>query len=351
MSLPESRSTEGGHLESLDALRGLTALYVLLHHAQLLPNSRWGLLLSFGQEAVILFFLLSGFVIDHSLRNRRFNTGRYLQLRTRRIYPIFLVALLLSYAAQCVIQGQWAPPMWRDLMGNLLMLQDAAGLKRGVWFDTFQGNSALWSLSYEWCFYLLFIPVVRLIRPSLQAWTALAISVAGWLVFNAIPNQIALLLSYFMIWWSGVALSREYSVTGRISLAGQTQSLGGLAMLSLMQLAAIGLAWKAGQPLKLGIDPVLQLRHYGAAFVFLLVAIVWNSRGWRTPAWVRIFALAAPISYGIYIIHLPLLAMVRHLTGLASGPLNLLIALPVILGAAWLLEVKLQKAINRRWRI
>jgi peptidoglycan/LPS O-acetylase OafA/YrhL len=241
--------------------------------------------------------------------------------------------------------------MWRDLVGNLLMLQDAAGLKRGVWFDTFQGNSALWSLSYEWCFYLLFIPVVRLVRPSRQGWAALVISVAGWLVFNAVPNQIALLLSYFVIWWSGVELSREYSATGRVSLSGQARSLGSLALLCLMQLAAIGLAWKAGQPLKLGIDPVLQLRHYGASLVFLLIAVVWNSRGWRTPAWLRLFALAAPISYGIYIIHLPLLAMVHNLTGWTSGPLNLLIGLPLILGAAWLLEVRFQQVVNRRWRI
>jgi peptidoglycan/LPS O-acetylase OafA/YrhL len=53
-------------LHQLDSLRGFAAAYVVVHHAHLAPQSAFGNLLFFGQEAVILFFLLSGFVIHYS---------------------------------------------------------------------------------------------------------------------------------------------------------------------------------------------------------------------------------------------------------------------------------------------
>ena len=53
-------------------LRGIAAFYVFFHHTLfqfniIEKNSLLGKLFSFGQEAVMLFFLLSGYVIALSL--------------------------------------------------------------------------------------------------------------------------------------------------------------------------------------------------------------------------------------------------------------------------------------------
>ena len=61
-----------GKLDKLEALRGAAALYVVFHHTipydSRLFNLPVGHLMRFGQEAVILFFLLSGFVINYSFK-------------------------------------------------------------------------------------------------------------------------------------------------------------------------------------------------------------------------------------------------------------------------------------------
>ncbi|QOC25498.1 hypothetical protein IC744_03750 [Microbacterium hominis] len=53
----------------LDVARAATAVYVVLHHVVNLPGPA-GVIFSFGQEAVLIFFLLSGFVIFANERER-----------------------------------------------------------------------------------------------------------------------------------------------------------------------------------------------------------------------------------------------------------------------------------------
>ncbi|MGO8746863.1 MAG: acyltransferase family protein [Thermoguttaceae bacterium] len=101
----------------LEAIRGFAATYVILHHAHLTERSEVRALLSFGQEAVILFFLLSGFVIYYaSLRGvglLRF--GVYFSHRFRRIWPTFLISLALAYVAYSVGAVRGLAPVARQL--------------------------------------------------------------------------------------------------------------------------------------------------------------------------------------------------------------------------------------------
>ena len=81
----------------LDALRGFAATYVVLHH--IMPRDlSWGgidLSLAFrcGQEAVILFFLLSGFVINLSYQRSR--DKRFLRFFARRFLRIYVPLVLV----------------------------------------------------------------------------------------------------------------------------------------------------------------------------------------------------------------------------------------------------------------
>ena len=53
------------HLPWLDGLRGFAALWVLVSHAQILSGMRGIPVLSWGELAVDLFMLLSGFLMAH----------------------------------------------------------------------------------------------------------------------------------------------------------------------------------------------------------------------------------------------------------------------------------------------
>ncbi len=105
------------YLLPLDALRGFAATYVLLFHAKIIPL--------FGQEAVILFFLMSGFLIyyvTHSSADRP-SAALYLYHRARRIYPIYLFSLLAAYISACLIAGTVQEPRWFNLIENISMFQ------------------------------------------------------------------------------------------------------------------------------------------------------------------------------------------------------------------------------------
>jgi peptidoglycan/LPS O-acetylase OafA/YrhL len=329
----------------LEALRGAAALYVFLHHLRLFPNTGLGALLYFGQEAVIFFFLISGFVIDHSCRQSNMSLHRYLRHRLRRIYPIFIVSLVLSYASAAITAREWLPAEWPRLIGNLAMLQDVAALKGGVWVDTYYGNSALWSLSYEWWFYMAFIPL-GLVSASLlpnRLVLVTAISVAAAVLYQLHPNQPALFASYFLIWWVGVELSREYGALGHIT----QKTLGKLAAI----LAALALIWSASLlvargPLSLGTSPVLQVRHFAAATAILLMGAGWakiDFKGFQTIA--RPFAVIAPVSYFLYVAHIPLIGLARALNLFDNPLLGTLVTFATAMVLGWVFEVQMQK----RW--
>lgn len=335
-------------LIGLEALRGFAALYVVLHHSHIAPNHGLGMVLYFGQEAVILFFLLSGFVISYSSGDH-LDAFKYLVARFKRIYPIFLVALLISYSSMAMVARSWVDPDVPSLLGNLLMLQDVSALKRGVWVDTYMGNSPLWSLSYEWWFYMLFIPVAGIGRERGGLVVAGAMSVVGWFLYWYQPNQIALFLQYFLIWWAGVEFARQYKREGRLSFSHQAMLFAFLSIMIFLQLlSVIAYAMNGYGSLKLGVDPVLQLRHFVAALVILVCSVIWNRFQFR--GFMRIFgvfSVISPISYAIYVVHQPILNFFSGMGWFSSRLAVLFVSLPVIFIISRLLEGGFQGAINR----
>jgi peptidoglycan/LPS O-acetylase OafA/YrhL len=346
---PAAISVRPRRLMKLEAVRGFAAVYVVLCHAHLSERPEIRLLFSFGQEAVILFFLLSGFVIYHASHRGRtlLSFGTYLNHRFRRIYPTFLVALALGYLASAV--GEPRPSGLGLLLGNLAMLQDTAGLKDGVWFDVYAGNDPLWSLSYEWWFYMMFYPIMWLLvrSPERQRRLVFLLSVFGILAYQAFPNQISLFLGYFFVWWAGVELSCEYKASGTITWLRQLPTILMLACLVVLWGIPVGLAVSRGEHLILGVGPVLQLRHATAAVAFLIGGIAWYHAGFVGFRWLLgPFAVFAPISYALYAIHLPVKRILVSCFG--ASPLLILVGgLLVLLPACYLLEVVFQRRINR----
>jgi peptidoglycan/LPS O-acetylase OafA/YrhL len=96
------------HLPSLDGLRGLAAAAVVVSHFHLLfpagALARSGKL-ELGDPAVGLFFALSGFLMAYLYNRRQFTLKSayfYLVHRFARIYPAYLVAIILVIAVSAV---------------------------------------------------------------------------------------------------------------------------------------------------------------------------------------------------------------------------------------------------------
>lgn len=152
------------HFYWLDWLRFTASLLVLLSHARgglwvdwghlaaeskTISNAVLFALTRAGAESVLVFFVLSGFLVGGKLIERleknAFNIRIYVIDRITRIWIPLIPALLWS-AIIAYYVGK--PVTWIDFFGNILALQ-------GTLVKSFAENHPLWSLSYEIWFYFL----------------------------------------------------------------------------------------------------------------------------------------------------------------------------------------------------
>ena len=163
------RTTEHQHDIYLDWLRGVAALLVLLAHARggffvkwsdldMASQTHINFFLFFvtrlGREAVIIFFILSGYLVGgQAIENRiagRFSFLRYMLARIARLYtvlvPALLATLMLEYARGTLTTANGGVATF---IGNLLFLQS-------TFVPSYGSNAPLWSLAFEWWFYVMF---------------------------------------------------------------------------------------------------------------------------------------------------------------------------------------------------
>ena len=144
-------------IASLTSLRFFAALYVLVFHSGAGFVGKAVPALSFletflgnGYLGVTFFFVLSGFILAHvydgKLRGRG-DLGRFAMARFARIYPVYLLGLLL------VLPLILEAPSWRSLP-QFVLLQYWAPLANLTALDN--TNFPGWSLSVEMAFYILF---------------------------------------------------------------------------------------------------------------------------------------------------------------------------------------------------
>ncbi len=340
-------------LWQLDGIRGATAIYVVLHHwagsSSTIPVWLHKGLLSFGQEAVIIFFLLSGFVIGWSSLGRSQQTFyQYFIRRFRRIYFPFLVSLLLVFAITVSNQG-WStviekPGLLTTLLGNLLMLQELTVLKPGVWVDPFLGNLSIWTLTYEWWFYFLFFPAYKYLihRPWRVVFITL-FSLTNFLIYTQFPNVVSLVFSYFALWWSGVEVALIV-YRKRLSWSSLSPSLASVAAMVAVTAGPV----LSSDQIRLGYYPFLTFRHCVAVAVFLVLAKLWHD---KRPGFMdfvlKPFKIFAPISYAIYLFHYPILVIWKPTLWDGNPWIIMPLKLVILMGLSYGVEVYLQPKVNR----
>jgi peptidoglycan/LPS O-acetylase OafA/YrhL len=339
-------------LEILDALRGGTALYVLIHHyVHLNPAlSVFAPIFRFGQLAVMVFFVLSGFVIHYAMAAKKgdLDARTYFIGRFRRIYPIYVLVLLCSWGLVALHYWDISQFHWGEFLGNLFQLQDAP--HPGTAVAPYMFNFALWSLAYECWFYVLFFVLHKGFAEQArrQDWIAATISIAGQISYLLYPNALSMYASYFILWWAGLALAREYLASGRVSLARQWPYSA--------QILVMGLVWwlveryHIGRLTDFGVTeyPLLQARHFLTVFLVIALGYGWYCLGFPLYRYLlRPFRHFAGISYALYISHLVIFRYIIDLDPFGNVYLNSLLALPAALGIAWLLEQPFQRWVNR----
>lgn len=330
-------------LERLDALRGFAAVYVVVHHT--LPRV-WivggvdiGWLWRFGQEAVVLFFLISGFVIRVSVSRAPPSASRWYLARAVRLYAPLLPVLVLGWALASLEAGGPITIDTVELAGNLAMLQDLDWAKPGTLVAPFLDNDPLWSLSYEWWFYVLCLPVFRLPSGDDRDLGAASLAIVGALAYSVWPIFPFRVLFAFGIWWCGVMLADSWLADRTDHVSRWLAPAGLVAVLTLILAIDVGFDAARGTPLQPGLHPVVELRHVFFATVAIGAAWLWSRAAWY--GFDRVFGIftgVAPISYGLYIAHFPLLSDARYLDGFAPPLIRYPVYILVLVATAWVLE-------------
>ncbi|MEU7744779.1 acyltransferase [Nonomuraea sp. NPDC049158] len=155
LTLPAAAQHQTGRrLAWLDALRGIAAVVVVFEHAlrPLLPEMESAVKAAFepGWYGVMVFFLVSGYIVPASLE-RRGSIPAFWISRFFRLYPLFGVCV--AGMALLAAVGWDAPHIWWSsrpvslALGHLTMMQNLLYVPNVV--------NVLWTLSYEMAFYLL----------------------------------------------------------------------------------------------------------------------------------------------------------------------------------------------------
>ncbi len=162
MTYTQKETINSDRLTHLDGLRGIAVLMVVFYHMY----ARWPQLLPYGSNfanfplfkygflGVVLFFLISGFVIFMTLE-KSLDFKMFIKKRWLRLFPAMLIATILIYmTAKFMIMRPAGIPSLRDLLPGLSFIQPF------FWSKILPGTNMLegsfWTLFVEAFFYIIF---------------------------------------------------------------------------------------------------------------------------------------------------------------------------------------------------
>ncbi len=305
------------HLAALTSLRFVAAFAVLvLHYRDLLgPMPAWLMrAIVGGQYGVTFFFILSGFILTYRYREwfaggvRDAAFWRFQRLRVARIYPVYLLGLLLDtpwhlierlQAGQLAATGQ---TYWASWLINLVGLQ---AWVPSVPFAMFW-NTPAWSVAAEFFFYATFPFVCAWLSGRMRSTASLAVLFAAVLLGGvALYGGVIYLLNYVL----RVSGETHYIVLVYNPLLRYSEFMAGcIAGQYFLRRAGV----QQGSPAD---DRRARLRRNGVLALCLLAicARVWSPDYTGPSQW--LWLLDVSLKYAIFIV--PFTAVIL---AVASGP-------------------------------
>ena len=308
----------------LTSVRFFAALYVMLFHT--VPgipshSGQHGMIartLALGYVGVSFFFLLSGFILAVVyLRNlptvdkRKFYLARF-----ARIYPLYLTAILLDFPHFLYTQRHITHQSWAHSISALV----ATGGLVQVWFTDLQGlNQPGWSLSAEAFFYLLF-PFIGAalwrMRGRLMWPLAILVYAGGALLVRIISTtnvslqqQASSPIEHLYIFVLGICLAKFFLWIDEDTA--RSHALQRYAPWLVIGSLATFLAVPA---FDLPISE-MQLQHgiLIPLFAMILLAFASGNAVISTLFSVNWLVVLGEASFALYLIHVPLYTIMRHL--------------------------------------
>ena len=349
-------------LTSLDGLRGLAALIVVFHHLSLtnptvsavilgdvrVPPALWSpawwitstpaQLFVAGHEAVLVFFVLSGFVVALPVLGRAdFNWIGYYVQRVLRLYLPVAASMLLALVwivtsaqseknavSSWVASSSVSSVSLKEFLGNLDLLRSGFSL-----------NNPVWSLRWELIFSLalpIFVVIGMMVRRYWAIAMVLCVVASGVGVFYGDST-----MEYLPVFLLGTILAarrvelQEWAAAISSRTAANVLGLlvSALAFLALTGHWMLWAVWGGSDWVALADV----LRAVGAV-ALVAVALVWRPavRVLSTP----VFRWLGRVSFSLYLVHVPAIIALTFIIPRGNGPEVMLLALTISLCLAQL---------------
>ncbi len=278
----------------LEALRGFVAIYVTCAHVffdKFMDINGYNLsfIWDFGDLGVMIFFILSGFVIHYSFsRSNDKSFKKYFCKRFFRIYIPLIVVFITNFIILKSQDHYLASFSWKSLVINLLMLQNIDQPFSN--FNPLFNNGPLWSLSYEWWFYMIYFFVIKFLKNN-ASYFIYGLAIVSSVACLFYPFFIFRVFVFITLWWIGTDIAKLYlNPSKKISFYNLR-----------FQLAAILLSILI---LNIKHVPYSVSSYMISGFFALITGLIWHQLHWKCfDKTIGRFASFAPISYGIYISH------------------------------------------------
>ena len=310
-------------LPALDGLRGLAVVLVVLSHSW--SASTFNFWPHIGWSGVELFFVLSGFLITSILLDAK-GAANYFRTfyarRILRIFPLYYVVIGVGFAMVAFLPTAYAPQLGIPTGHEWTYWLFLSNVSMAATTFSLSSAGVTWSLAVEEQFYLLWAPIVFLLRRSVLLYLCLILYITtlvwrlvlygthGWTLAGLVllPSQMdSLAIGAFV-----AALLRDTSQHARVARWAPwllASSAGGILFTAIRE----GTFYNAAETtwaLSFSLYPLL----FGSA---LTMAILGPNSRWATLLETPLLRTFGRYSYAIYLLHRPLLIGMNML-GLAT---------------------------------
>lgn len=320
-------------LRSIQYLRGIAALMVVVHHARhyFPEGAAWA---GLGSRGVDIFFVISGFVMAHSTARLSDSGPRvdpalaFATKRFLRVVPLYWIALLWTTKRDWFASG-----LSGDLLRDLLFVPHFHAVYTDAIYPALVPG---WTINYEMFFYGLFAAAILLGRH--RGWL-LPLVIVSLVVVGAVEPVRASGLAPVLFFTHSVLLEFALGLAVHAVWKRSPHALTVRASAAVSGLAIACLAFENGDRWRGLLDGV------PAAL------LVWSSLRWAEGLESRFLRTLGDASYSIYLFHLASFAIAGWLlrrAGLVEAtPFSIAVALAVHVGVATLTGVAIWWTVER----